>query len=254
MAGQAVIPFIEAACNARAMEELWDVFQSRMAEFGFPRLLYGFTVQRTATSLGDPQDLVVLSNHDAAYMDAFMEGGLYFSAPMLRWALSNVGAQSWRIVQARAEAGTLSPEERKVYEFNQANGVVAGYTISLPESSRREKGAISLAAAPGVTQDDVERIWQAHGRTISAMASVAHMKMLCLPHRNARRPLTKRQREVLEWVGDGKTTADIATIMGLTPATVEKHLRLAREALDVDTTAQAVLKASFQNQIFVMAS
>ena len=27
---------------------------------------------------------------------------------------------------------------------------------------------------------------------------------------------------------------------------------LAREALDVDTTAQAVLKASFQNQIFVV--
>ena len=64
--------------------------------------------------------------------------------------------------------------------------------------------------------------------------------------------LTNRQREVLEWVGDGKTTQDIATIMDLTPATVEKHLRLARESLDVETTAQAVLKASFQNQIFLL--
>ena len=53
---------------------------------------------------------------------------------------------------------------------------------------------------------------------------------------------------------DGKTTQDAAEIMGLTPATVEKHLRLAREALDVETTAQAVLKASFQNQIFVLDS
>jgi LuxR family transcriptional regulator len=44
---------------------------------------------------------------------------------------------------------------------------------------------------------------------------------------------------------------DIATIMGLTPATVEKHLRLAREALNVDTTAQAVLKAALQNQMFI---
>jgi LuxR family transcriptional regulator len=40
--------------------------------------------------------------------------------------------------------------------------------------------------------------------------------------------------------------------MDLTPATVEKHLRLARESLDVETTAQAVLKASFQNQIFLL--
>ncbi len=76
--------------------------------------------------------------------------------------------------------------------------------------------------------------------------------MTNLPLSTARKSLTNRQREALEWVGDGKTTQDIATIMGLTPATIEKHLRLAREALDVETTAQAVLKASFQNQIFVL--
>ena len=52
--------------------------------------------------------------------------------------------------------------------------------------------------------------------------------------------------------GDGKTTQDIAIIMGLTPATIEKHLRLAREVLEVETTAQAVLMASFRNQIFVV--
>ncbi|MEP3034604.1 MAG: sigma factor-like helix-turn-helix DNA-binding protein, partial [Pseudoruegeria sp.] len=48
------------------------------------------------------------------------------------------------------------------------------------------------------------------------------------------------------------TTQEIAQIMGLTAATVEKHLRLAREVLDVETTAQAVLKASFNNQIFII--
>jgi len=40
--------------------------------------------------------------------------------------------------------------------------------------------------------------------------------------------------------------------MGLTPATVEKHLRLARDNLNVETTAQAVLKAALQNQMFVI--
>ena len=66
------------------------------------------------------------------------------------------------------------------------------------------------------------------------------------------RTLTRRQREALQWVGDGKTTQDIAQIMGLTQATIEKHLRLARDALNVETTAQAVLKAAFQNQMFVL--
>jgi LuxR family transcriptional regulator len=78
-----------------------------------------------------------------------------------------------------------------------------------------------------------------------------HLNILTLPYTPPNQLLTKRQREALEWVGGGKTTQDIATIMGLTPATVEKHLRLAREALNVDTTAQAVLKAALQNQMFI---
>jgi len=68
------------------------------------------------------------------------------------------------------------------------------------------------------------------------------LKLSSLPHYTGEVVLTKRQREVLEWIGDGKTTQDTAIILGLTPATVEKHLRLAPEALHVDTTAQALFQ------------
>jgi len=62
--------------------------------------------------------------------------------------------------------------------------------------------------------------------------------------------LTARQREALEWVADGKTSQDVALLMGVSAAMVEKHLRLARETLSVDTTAQAVAKAALMNLIF----
>jgi LuxR family transcriptional regulator len=84
------------------------------------------------------------------------------------------------------------------------------------------------------------------------MNNIAHLKILTLPYTPPNRSLTKRQREALQWVGDGKTTQDIALLMGLTAATVEKHLRLARESLSVETTAQAVLKAALHNQMYVM--
>ena len=51
-------------------------------------------------------------------------------------------------------------------------------------------------------------------------------------------------------MADGKTTQDVGLLMGVSPAMVEKHLRLAREALDVETTAQAVAKAALLNMIF----
>ena len=66
--------------------------------------------------------------------------------------------------------------------------------------------------------------------------------------------LTPRQSEVLELVADGKSVQDIAPILKRKPATVDKHLRGARETLGVDTTAQAVRKAAVLNQIFIVES
>ena len=126
----------------------------------------------------------------------------------------------------------------------------AGYETPTPIQA----GAIPIALTgrAGMTQDDVDAIWDEHGRDIVIFNNVAHLKILTLPYAGPARELTKRQREALQWVGDGKTTQDIALLMGLTAATVEKHLRLARENLNVETTAQAVLKAAFLNQIFVI--
>ncbi|MCE8419250.1 LuxR family transcriptional regulator [Rhodovulum sulfidophilum] len=244
------LEYLSALIAARSLEELWALHTRKMADFGFDRLIYGFTRFRAANSFGDRDDVIVLSNHSPEYVRNFVDKGLYKNAPMVRWAAKHVGTSSWRQVSERLARGELTPEELDVLKFNRGMGVVAGYTISFSEVSVRAKGAIGLTARPGLSQDDVEQIWARHGDVIQLMNDVMHLKVHNLPYAAQRPPLTPRQREVLEWVGDGKTTLDIATILGVTQATVEKHLRLAREALDVETTAQAVLKAWFQNQIF----
>ena len=247
-------PFVaqlDKLTNARSVEELWDVHTRQMETYGFDRVMYGFTRYRTSSGLGDPQDWVLLSTQSPEYMKVFFDEGLYYHAPMLRWALANNGACSWRWMMDMNRVDNLTKSERRVMEFNKSMDVVAGYTISFRSISERTKGAIALTAKPGVTQDAVEQTWAEHGEAIIVMNNVMHLKLLTLPY-SGERHLTKRQREVLQWVGDGKTTQDIALLLGLTSATVEKHLRLARESLDVETTAQAVLKAAFYNQMFVM--
>ena len=244
---------LDKLTNARTVEELWDVHTRSMASFGFDRIMYGFTRYRTSSGLGDPQDWVLLSTQSPEYMKVFFDEGLYYHAPMLRWALANDGACSWRWMMEMDRVDNLTPSELRVMEFNKSMDVTAGYTVSFRSISERTKGAIALTAKAGLTQDAVEQTWAKHGESIIVMNNVMHLKLLTLPY-SGERHLTKRQREVLQWVGDGKTTQDIAVLLGLTPATVEKHLRLAREALDVETTAQAVLKAAFYNQMFVMDS
>lgn len=245
-----MLGYVEKIIACGDIETLWKTLAEALEPFGITRLLYGFTRHRSGDHLGDAQDFVMLTTHAPDYIERFFHGGLWHHAPMVRWTLESTGALSWRSIAERAAAGLLTDKEREVYEFNQSQGIVAGYSLSFSHASPRTVGGIGLCAREGMSQDALDEVWDEHGRVIWAMCNVAHLKVLDLPHNGFRRPLTPRQREALEWVGDGKTTQDIAVLMGLTPATVEKHLRLAREALGVETTAQAVLKASVQNQIF----
>ncbi len=244
--------YLHRLSNCQTIEELWEAHSRRMAEYGFDRLIYGFTRYRSGNSLGDPEDFIILTNHDRAYTDTFLGEQHYVHAPMVNWALNNEGACSWGILAQMQSSETLSKSEQRVLEFNYSMGVTVGYTISFKSVSARSKGAIALTAREGMTQEEVDAVWAQHGRDIQLMNNVAHLKILTLPYTAPNRSLTKRQREALEWVGDGKTMQDIAVLMGLTSATVEKHLRLAREALAVETTAQAVLKAAFANQMFIL--
>jgi len=245
---------LKTLLNAPSIEALWDMHTRQMAKYGFDRLIYGYTRYRTATSLGDPEDFVLLTNHAPDYTDIFIGQGLYHHAPMVRWALDHDGACSWSVIQQMLSSGTITEQEQKVLAFNHSQDVVAGYSISFSSVSPRSKGAIALTARPGLSQDEIDDIWAEHGDDITVLNNITHLRILSLPYTAPGRSLTKRQREVLGWVGDGKTVQDIAMIMELTPATIEKHLRLAREALSVETTAQAVLKASFQNQMFILDS
>jgi len=244
--------YLRSVADSQSIEELWEAHVAKMAEFGFDRLLYGFTRYRTSTSLGDPGDFIILTNHSRAYTDVFLDEGHYFHAPMVHWALENEGAKSWKLLAEMERTQTLSAPERRVLEFNRDMGVTAGYSISFKSISARSKGAIALTAREGMDQTDIDAVWAEHGADITLMNNIVHLKILTLPYTAPNRILTARQREVLEWVGDGKTTQDIALLIGLTPATVEKHLRLARESLAVETTAQAVMKAAFANQMFII--
>lgn len=226
--------------------------RAAMTDYGFDWLFYGFTRFNTQSGFGSSDDMLLLSSMPEAYMDRFMKDEMYRHAPMTLWARDNVGAMSWAWVSDNMD--TLDDRQRDVIEFNRSFGVTAGYTISFRDAQTRHKGAIALSTGRGSSQAQLDVIWELHGRDINMLNQVAHLKFTSLPLPKSRLRLSERQREVLEWVGDGKTMQDIGVILGVTQATVEKHLRNAREALDVETTAQAVKKASEQNQIFIVES
>ena len=75
---------------------------------------------------------------------------------------------------------------------------------------------------------------------------------LLLEERREKIRLTRREREVLSWVARGKTNAQVAELLWLSPSTVRKHLENVYPKLGVNTRTAAV--ASFLGLIEAEAS
>ncbi|WP_435531614.1 response regulator transcription factor [Ramlibacter aurantiacus] len=54
-------------------------------------------------------------------------------------------------------------------------------------------------------------------------------------------PLTPRERDVMQWLACGKTDADIAALLVISPRTVHKHLEHIYDKLGVETRTAAVM-------------
>lgn len=243
---------IEAIADCRSIECVWALYVEKMREYGFDRMIFAGSNFLERDQLGDISDAVILTNHEEAYLEPFFKERMFEHAPMLLWCLRNEGVCSWQWAANRYANGEMSERELHVHEFNLKNEVIAGYTHAFEAVGRRGRSGFGLCARRGITQDQLDRIWAQAGTEISLINKITNLKLFSLPLRRWGKDLTDRQHEVLHWTADGKTIADIATILNLTVPTVEKHLRLARQVLNVETTAQAVLKLAMQNQIFVI--
>jgi len=247
----AALPLLPRIAEATSVDEVWSIANEFYRDLGFTRANYGFTRYLHArTNIGDPDDALFLTTGDADYVRQYFSNGFYARTPVYHWAVVNTGACTWKWVKDAFEAGKLTPDEADAVRYNAALGVRAGISISFPETTTRSKGALGLVADAGMGHDQVEAIWEARQTELLAVAHMMHLKLIILPQPTAKRSLTERQRQALEWVADGKTTQDVAMLMEVSAAMVEKHLRLAREALSVETTTQAVAKASLLNLIF----
>lgn len=232
-------------------ETIWRLTCEHLRGLGFAHLLYGYSPDSRGPVLGSPEDYLVMSTLAPSVIEELVLKSHFRQSMTFLWALGNTGIAKWS--RSAVECGlpadfTPTPES---LDFFSRHDMMTGCCIGLSQERTRGRAVLALIGPPAWSQAQVDALIDALENEIFVVAGVMHRCLSNLPLRIERRSLTPRQREVLEWVANGKTAADIALIMGISPPTVEKHLRLARETLGVETTAHALIKAAFLNQVFV---
>ena len=246
-----IAEFLAAMLTTADQETVWSLTCRFFADLGFEHVIYGYSPDSRGSMLGAPEDYLLLSTLSHGVISTLISKQYFRMSLTFSWALENAGVASWSMTPEEANVPVELEMTDEAAAFFERNGLITGCSIGFPKERTRGRAVMALSAPLGVTQEEVDAQLGASRDLIFTVAAVAHRCLTSLPYHLPGRRLTQRQREVLEWVGEGKTTADIAQIMGITPPTVEKHLRLARDTLGVETTAHALIKAAFLNQVFV---
>jgi DNA-binding CsgD family transcriptional regulator len=114
-------------------------------------------------------------------------------------------------------------------------GVVIGIAISRSRGGFSERDRSVLAALrPHVIQAYAHAL---RGTRLKRPGPAASSSVA------AHAGLSPRQIETLAWVAKGKTNAEIAALLSVSPRTVQKHLELVYQRLGVESRTAAVMRA-----------
>ncbi len=233
---------IRATCVA----DTWRIFCETMEAYEIDVLLYGISSLASYDTFRQLGDTLVLLKAPDDYAEPYMAQKLYRNSLTFEWASRNEGFVSWREAYKQFPVHP-SPNRIEIRSLNAEHQMRSGQIGTLHHVVPGTKGVIGLGNTAGWDFDTFEAFWKEHGTQLQALSEMMHLRIASLPQIGVFPHLTLRQIEVLSWYAEGKLVQDISTIMGISSGTVEKHLRLAREALEADTTAHAVRKATSLN-------
>lgn len=129
----------------------------------------------------------------------------------------------------------------------EENFVAHGYrNMVIHGFSDREAGTVSIFGFYNYISESDDRVVG----LLNAIAAITHSALHELPQTigrefhlvDSKKPvaLTEREEEVIYWVSQGKTNADIAIILGISSNTVRNHLHNASEKLSASNRVELV--------------
>jgi DNA-binding CsgD family transcriptional regulator len=169
-------------------------------------------------------------NYPQEWLDLYFAKGYVQVDPVLKENFANFSCQYWDNTYKK------SSPPREFISDAEDFGLKSGYTHGTKSNSGRE-GSLFSFAGPKIenhprTEAIVEYIIPHFHQALVRVFSKSKGKNAAT--------LTPREREVLRWVGEGKSSWDISVIFGISARTVNYHINNVKKKLDAVNRAQAV--------------
>ena len=214
------------ACTEQALKE---ALAELVQDLGFDGYAY-LNVQ--------PVRIFAVSNYAPEWQARYLTQNYAMIDPVVTMAKAQMKAFAW----AAAAPRSLSKPLRRFYSEASDFGIRSGISIPV-RTAFGHLSMLTLAShKPSLNlETDIDQI-----AAVTAVAQL-HAKMEqqdAEPTASVEIDLKAKQALCLKWSAEGKTMKDIASIEGMSFATVNFHLNNARKALDAGSLAQATALAT----------
>ncbi|MGB8843365.1 MAG: LuxR family transcriptional regulator [Aliidongia sp.] len=233
--------FVAQLDAAESLAEIEAAFATALERFGIK--YYTYHIVRAANSPGRLP--YVISSYPQSWVEHYFSQGYLDDDPIVGEALRRKLPFVWSNI---AQPDDLSRRQRTLMSEARDAGLNNGVTIPL-SGHGVETAAVSIVI-PGMTAE-AESFINDNKHLLHLMSLYFHYRagtsllQASLTATSARRRsvLSPREREVLEWIAQGKSAWEIASILGISVKSVEFHADGAKAKLGVFSRTHAVVKA-----------
>ncbi|PNE56898.1 LuxR family transcriptional regulator [Paraburkholderia fungorum] len=220
--------------RATDIPSLVESFGNVAGKLGFPNYVISRVTRSRSTSNRRTVLEMIGSHYPQEWVRHYQRRDYASTDPVHRAAFFQSVPYRWHDI-----AGLNKAELRLLDEAREA-GLPAGLSIPLHQSD----GSILLFNLSGPPHSVNDAINSRLAYLISAQFHFELHRLAQIPSRRAAHLLTPRQLECLTWVARGKTSAEIGEILGRSRYTVDYHIDLAMEALNIRSRTAAAVHAT----------
>lgn len=169
------------------------------------------------------------------FQKRYFSGGYREINPVPHLTLEQGYVLTWRKAK---ELGRKDEKNARFFQFFEDLGVRnwAGFALYGP---RNRAGFVGIKFS-----DDPEEFPNGKLTHIHTMLQGAHLRICAIMEsENPEVSLSERERQVLAWMGRGKSAADIATILEISPETVKTYTKRIYEKLQTNDRVTATVRA-----------
>lgn len=230
--------FIEATNKCESEQAVFALFEAIMSEYGYDRLCY--SLMTAHPSIEKPAGHAILANYPSDFLEHYMKSGYVARDPVRQFVVTTYQPFLWNELD---NLMAMDMSHHRVMKEAKAARLLDGLAVPI-YGPGGEIAGVGMAGSQKIGNLSYDKICE-----INLLCQHFHISYSKVHHRKRqvaeRHPqLSARERDILLWVGQGKSDSVIGEILKISEQTVKTNLKRIGQKLGTSGRLAAFSKAT----------